>query len=165
MKVWICTSIAPNPFMMCTWMDVICIQSFPFGCAHMVTPHTTVCVPDITVWTPTAHPNFGHLYQCFIICHHSCDTVTSSSNLWCFCQQFRRLICKVVLGLPAFVLQHFKYPPPPPLHSNCCSACNFEHFSSLLAPRLHPDVINRWLHTATKDSTSHSSASLSGMLL
>ena len=112
---------------------------------------------------PTAQPNFGYLYQCFIIYRHNCDTVTSSSNLWSFCQQFCRLTCKVVLWFPPFVFRHFKRSPHstatavqpatynisnvprtpqlllfslqlttfqtfPALYSNCCSACNLQHF-------------------------------------
>ena len=77
--------------------SVLPLPQTPSWCAHMVLPYITICVPDITIWTPTAQPNFGHLYQCFIIYHHSCDTVTSSSNLWSFCQQFCRLIYKVQL--------------------------------------------------------------------
>jgi hypothetical protein len=160
---WISTSTAPNPSMIFTWMDVLCaVQSFPFRCARMVAPYITTCVPDNTIQTPTAQLNFGHAYQSFITYRHSHDTVTSSSNLWSFCQQFRRLTCKVVFGFPQFVLWHSKCSPP--LHSNCCSACNLKHFSALLDPRLRPDVTNRWLYIATKDSTSHSSPSLSGML-
>jgi hypothetical protein len=108
-------------------------------CPHSNKIHNNLCArhyhtdPNSPAKLQTPLPMFHYLSSW-------CDTVTSSGNIWSSCQQFCRLICKVQLWFPPFVSWHFKCSPP--LHSNCCSACNLQHFSSLLAPHLHPHVIN-----------------------
>jgi hypothetical protein len=30
----------------------VCCSTFPLGCAHMVPTYRTICVPEVTIWTP-----------------------------------------------------------------------------------------------------------------